>query len=278
VGFAALTHPTRLVPPLSGGTFSALPRKLLIGHDLGVQQLCSWPRDAIWLLRWRSQWRSILAAHRRPSFCAPPPRHQKCRHPAARPQGGGAPKGASIKCPRIAADVAICRRFGRGSGPMSGAARLPALRPRRLPKRPNASTQPGPRFARAGGRGRYPPPIALKRSTPRPGRSAGGDDARTAPARVTKPARRNRTCSASGIVSRSAPRMSKIYTRNINGDVRQEFVSVSGTICFVGGLALTPTFVSSCGDSGASACGARVKRNYTATSRIEAVPSRMTSS
>jgi len=41
-------------------------------------------------------------------------------------------------------------------------------------------------------------PIALKRSTPRAGRNAGGNDARTAPARVTNPRGGTAPCSAVG--------------------------------------------------------------------------------
>ncbi len=67
---------------------------------------------------------------------------------ATKRRGGGAPKGASNHCPRGAIRCCHLKRVGRGSGPMSGAARLPALRPRRLPERPNAPTQPRPRFAR----------------------------------------------------------------------------------------------------------------------------------
>jgi hypothetical protein len=82
-----------------------------------------------------------------------------------------------------------CRLKVRGRGSASSGVRSPSgASPRRLSRRPNARTQPRPRFTRAGGRRRYPaPPIALKRSTPLAGPNAGGDDARTARERGYKP-------------------------------------------------------------------------------------------
>jgi len=80
---------------------------------------------------------------------------QKFCRPAEKAEGGGAPKGAS--CPRIAdkfpqsaQPVCARKRPDVGGRSPSGAP------PRRLPKRPNASAQPGPRFTRRRGRGRYP--------------------------------------------------------------------------------------------------------------------------
>ena len=90
--------------------------------------------------------------------------HQKDSPSREKAEGSGAPKGASNQCPRGA--IRCCHlnalrarcphptlprlrgRAGRGSP--SGAP------PRRLPKRPNASAQPGPRFTRKRGRGRCP--------------------------------------------------------------------------------------------------------------------------
>jgi hypothetical protein len=79
-------------------------------------------------------------------------------------EGGRAPKGASSQCPRRAIRChhlnALRARSptqrspacggGRGGGSPHGAPR------RRLPKRPNASAQPRPRFAQRRGRRRYP--------------------------------------------------------------------------------------------------------------------------
>jgi len=77
---------------------------------------------------------------------------------------------------------------GLGGGSPSGAP------PRRLPKRPNASAQPGPRFTRKRGRGRCPrrrsrlsgapraPVVVPEGSMPEPPENG-----------VTSPARRNRT-------------------------------------------------------------------------------------
>jgi hypothetical protein len=154
--------------------------------------------------------RGVLATRRRPSFCAPPPRHRKILSSRERPQGGGAPKGASIHCPRGAIGCRHLKALRARKRAIRGA--LAFRRSDRGACQSDRTLQlsPGRASRERQGAGVTAPPIALKRSTPRPGRSAGGDDAGTATARVTRPARRNRTCSASGIVSRSAPRMSKI--------------------------------------------------------------------
>ena len=94
-----------------------------------------------------------------PEFCSRTPRLLASR----KKEGGGAPKGASSHCPRRAircrhlnALRARCphptlpaRGGERGGGSPHGAPR------RRLPKRPNASAQPRPRFTRRRGRRRY---------------------------------------------------------------------------------------------------------------------------
>ena len=56
------------------------------------------------------------------------------------------------------------------------------------------------------------PSIALKRSTPRAGRNAGGNDARTAPAQVTNPRGGTAPCSAVGTSPVDALHMSKVTT------------------------------------------------------------------
>jgi hypothetical protein len=82
---------------------------------------------------------------------------------------------------------------------LSEPARLPALHARLLSQRTNAATQSRPRFARAGGHGRYPrrqsrlskapcTPVVMPEGT-MPGPPGSG---------VTSPARRNRTRSIDG--------------------------------------------------------------------------------
>ena len=135
----------------------------------------------------------VLAAHPRPSFAD---HHAAKKISPSRAKGRGrrsaqrriqpCPRGAIRMLPpecASGAEAAQCR----GRSP-SGAP------PRRLPERPNASAQPRPRFARAGGRRRYPrrqsrlsgaprAPIVVPEGT-MPG-PPGGE--------VTNPARRNRT-------------------------------------------------------------------------------------
>ena len=98
------------------------------------------------------------------------------------------------------ADVAICKCLADESnanlrtliclrGRASSGTRSPlgALR-RLLSQRPNAVTQSRPCFTPTAARGRYPRrQFALKRSTPRAGRTAGGSDARTTRERGYKP-------------------------------------------------------------------------------------------
>jgi hypothetical protein len=128
----------------------------------------------------------VLAAHPRPSFAHHHPA-KRFRHPAQEPREAERRKAHPTMSarrnqmlpPESASGAEAAQRRGRSP---SGAP------PRRLSERPNAPTQPRPRFARAGGRRALPaPPIALKRSTPRPGRGAGGDDALTARRRGDEP-------------------------------------------------------------------------------------------
>ena len=87
-----------------------------------------------------------------------------------------------------------CTQFAplipRRHGSDPGGDRSPSGAPRRrLPRRANARTQPRPRFTRTkrDTQALPVPSFALKRSTPRPGHAAGGDDARTARERGDKP-------------------------------------------------------------------------------------------
>jgi hypothetical protein len=113
-----------------------------------------------------------------------------------KPRGGGAPTGASNHCPRHT--FRRCRRNVRGrGGPLPSLPRKRGREGRGLASRRStaalvAATE---RFdsaqaaLRANGRTRAlpAPPSALKRSTSRAGRNAGGDDARTARERGYEP-------------------------------------------------------------------------------------------
>jgi hypothetical protein len=111
-----------------------------------------------------------------PEFCLPPCDQETAAREKA--EGGGAPKGASNQCPRIA--DSLRKLSAHGSGPISEAARLPALHRGACRSDRTLQLSPG-RASREGEAQALPaPPIALKRGTPRPGRSAKGDDARTA--------------------------------------------------------------------------------------------------
>jgi len=111
-----------------------------------------------------------------PEFCLPLCDQETAAREKA--EGGGAPKGASNQCPRIA--DSLRKLSAHGSGPISEAARLPALHRGACRSDRTLQLSPG-RASREGEAQALPaPPIALKRGTPRPGRSAKGDDARTA--------------------------------------------------------------------------------------------------
>ena len=131
--------------------------------------------------------------------------------PCLESKGGRAPTGAFIQWPRHTLGCRHPTVRGRGSGLSGTRSPLGAL-PRRLSRRANAATQPRPRFTRAEGRRRYPrrQTIALKRSTSRTGRNAGGDDARTAGSGITTPARRNRTSPRRSAVTGRRPSMGEI--------------------------------------------------------------------
>jgi hypothetical protein len=120
-----------------------------------------------------------------PEFCSRTPRLLASR----KKEGGGAPKGASSHCPRRA--IRCCHlnalrarcphptlprtrgRAGRGLASRRSAAALA-----------KATERFGSAQAALRAKERAPalpaPSVALKRSTPHPGRSAGGDDARAA--------------------------------------------------------------------------------------------------
>ena len=124
----------------------------------------------------------VLATRLHPSSAKPFPRFASA---SAEPRGAERRKAQWSSGPRHANRCCHLRARGRGSALI--AARSPiGASPRRLSRRPNARNQPRPRFTRAGGRRRYPCRQS-KRRTPRAGRHAGGDDARTARERGYKP-------------------------------------------------------------------------------------------
>jgi len=167
-----------------------------------------------------SHGRSALAARTRPSFCSPP-RSKKIRRPA-KEKGGGAPKGASNRCPRGA--VRCCH--------------LRALRARKRPDVGGRSPSGAPTAALAGATERSrsaqaalrakertqalpAPSIALKRSTPRPGHSAGGDDARAARERSYELRPQEPHPLRQSAVTGDVPRTSGHFQRNTNEDLSQ---------------------------------------------------------
>jgi hypothetical protein len=125
-----------------------------------------------------------------------------------KPRGGGAPKGASSSGPRHT-EKCCCHLPVPGRGSASSGMRSPSgAPPLLLSQRPNASTQPRPRFTRSR---RYPhrrsrlskapcAPVFVPAGT-MPGPPGSG---------VTNSARRNRSRFAIRCVSRSRPSMSKI--------------------------------------------------------------------
>ena len=136
----------------------------------------------------------VLAAHLRPS-CA---HHHASKDSPSREkaEGGGAPKGASNQCPRGA--IRCCHlnalrarcphpallrkrgRAGRGLAFRRSTAALAKATDRFSSAQAALHTKERTRALPA-------PSIALKRSTPRPGRSAGGVDARAARERGYEP-------------------------------------------------------------------------------------------
>ena len=101
---------------------------------------------------------------------------------------------------------------GLGGGSPSGAP------PRRLPKRPNASAHRAALHAKERTRALPAPSITLKRSTPRPGRSAGGVDARAARERGYEPRPEEPHPLHQSAVTGDVPRTNGHCAGNINGD------------------------------------------------------------
>jgi hypothetical protein len=144
----------------------------------------------------------VLATRLHPSSAKPFPRFASA---SAEPRGAERRKAQWSSGPRHANRCCHLRARGRGSA-SSGMRSPSGASPRRLSRRPNARTQPRPRFTRAGGRRCYPRRQSRLSGAPRapvvmpagtmPGPPGSG---------VTSPARRNRTRSAIRCVSRSRP-------------------------------------------------------------------------
>jgi hypothetical protein len=139
-----------------------------------------------------------------------PPRRKRGRRSATRRTNQAAPHRRDVT-------VRLC--LGRGGAPLSRARSPCGAPPRRSSKRPNASAQPRPRFARPRGHGRYPhhrshlsgaprAPVVMPAGT-MPGPPGSG---------VTSPARRNRTRSMFRRASRTRPSVSGMMLCTRNGD------------------------------------------------------------
>ena len=161
-----------------------------------------------------------------PEVCSRTPRLLASR----KKEGGGAPKGASSHCPRRA--IRCCHlnalrarcphptlprtrgRAGRGLASRRSAAALA-----------KATERFGSAQAALRAKGRAPalpaPSIALKRSTPHPGRSAGGDDARAARERDYELRPQEPHPLHQSAVTGDVPRTGGHCSGNINGDERQ---------------------------------------------------------
>ena len=154
--------------------------------------------------------------------------HQKIRRPAKKPREADA-EGASDQCPRIAircpriadklrAQCPRATRPARGSGPTSGAARLPALRGGACQSDRTLRLSRAALHAKERAPALPAPSIALKRSTPRPGRSAAGDDARAARERGYEPRPQEPHPLHQSAVTGDVPRTNGHCAGNINGD------------------------------------------------------------
>lgn len=120
-------------------------------------------------------------------------------------RGSGAPNGAQSWEPRSADPCCHGPMPRARQRALSGRARLPALH-RGSRRDGHVPAQLQARLAGTGPNGRavfFQPQCSG--STPRPGRNAGGHDARSRPGAVCKTARRRRLRSAFRIASRNAP-------------------------------------------------------------------------
>jgi hypothetical protein len=154
----------------------------------------------------------------RPSFA----NHQATTKFAAlenKSKGGGAPISASIHWPRHTIRCYHLNVSGRGSAPQPTRLREPSAAGA-LAFRRSAAALAGTVTSRLSfgpclpgrGRGRRTAASSSRYSgsTPRPGRSAGGNDARSRPGAVCETARGHRTRPTFRIASRKRPSMSEI--------------------------------------------------------------------
>jgi hypothetical protein len=158
----------------------------------------------------------VLAAHLRPS-CA---HHHASKDSPSREkaEGGGAPKGACIHVRASQTSFRSLRNpSARGSGPTSGAARLPALRGGACQSDRTLRLSRAALHAKERAPALPAPSIALKRSTPHPGRSAAGDDAR-ARERGYEPRPQEPHPLHQSAVTGGVPRTNGHCAGNINGD------------------------------------------------------------
>ncbi len=149
-----------------------------------------------------------------PEFCSPP-RRRKFR-PPAKNKGGGAPKGASNQCPRSAIRCCHLKALAARKRPDVGGHSPSGAPTAALAKATEHSSSAQAALRARSGRRRYPHhSIALKRSTPRPGRSAGGDDARTARGRGYKPRPQEPHSLHRSAVAATSLRLSEIRWRRV---------------------------------------------------------------
>jgi len=122
-------------------------------------------------------------------------------------EGSGAPRGASNHGRILRRGAGLADKCTQSAPPNLLEARSPFGAPlRHLPERANAPAQPRPRFTRTRGCGRYPHRHSrLSKAPCTPVLMPAGTLPRPPGSEVTSFARRNRTRSASGIVSRSVP-------------------------------------------------------------------------
>ena len=164
-----------------------------------------------------------MTGRSRDAACASEFCQSHCTKPSAkRRRGRSAGRrtvlGAAPHDPMLPPD----RVCGRGSA--SSGTRSPlGAPPRFLSRRPNALTQPRPRFTRAGGCRRYPHRQSRLSEAPRtPVRNAGGDDARTARERFARPRAGTALAVANRIASGMHPSRASWLVCNYIGDRSQQ--------------------------------------------------------
>ena len=169
---------------------------------------------------------AVPATHPRPSFATPVPKiaskQKKGRRSADR---------RTIHWPRHTLRRCHPKMRGRGSGLIGGRSPLGAP-PRLLSQRPNALTQPRPRFAPTRGRRHYPRRHSRLSEAPRaPVLMPEGTIPGPPGSRVTSPARRNRTRSIVRLSPATSLRLARRCLSNLIRDQCQDNVTETGTAC-----------------------------------------------